>query len=188
MDIGSSVMNVKTYRVSNNLRVKFTNVSIIANKNSIGIHILNMLSVVLENVNLSYPMFTSVSIDVKNSGITLHDVLILKNGGLGGVITLWRSKVTFLGHTVLAQNYGYKQNSHGTLYAYSSTLIFEGNVDFVNNTGYNGGAMALHAGSKIVIGRDTHIKFIGNHAKRFGGAIYVDNQVLSGFFCCIMLL
>ena len=94
--------------------------------------ISNMLSIVLERVNFVYS--TVVSIDVKNSGITLHDVLILKNGGLGGVVTLWRSKVTFLGHTVLAQNYGYKQNSHGALYAYSSTLIFEGNVDFVNNT------------------------------------------------------
>ena len=182
VDTGSSAVNVKTYRVSNNLRVKFTNVSIIPNKNGIGILILNMLSLVLENVKLSYPTFTSVSIDVKNSEIMVHDVLILKNGGYGGVVTLWRSKVTFLGHTVFAQNYGCRQSSPGALYAYSSTLIFEGNVDFVDNTGYDGGALALHAGSKIVIGRHAQLKFIGNHAKRFGGAIYVDNQVLSAFF------
>ena len=44
--------------------------------------------------------------------------------------------------------------------------------------------MALYADSEIVIGMHTHLKFIGNHANHFGGAIYVDNanpQVFSTF-------
>ena len=57
-------------------------------------------------------------------------------------------------------------------------------MNFVNNSGSNGGALALYAGSEIVIGMHTHLKFIGNHANHFGGAIYVDNanhQVFSTF-------
>ena len=49
----------------------------------------------------------------------------------------------------------------------------------MNNTGYDGGALALYEGSEIVIGRHAHVKFIGNHAKHFGGAIYVDNYVFT---------
>ena len=54
----------------------------------------------------------------------------------------------------------------------------------MNNSGYDGGAVALHVGSKIVIGRHAQIKFIGNHAEYFGGAVYVENsnhRVLSEF-------
>ena len=181
--MGETAVRVHRLERNSHLQVKFTDV-IIRNRKGVGMFISNMLSIVLERVNFAYS--TVVSIDVKNSEITLHDVLILKNGGLGGAVTLWRSKVTFLGHTVLAQNYGYKQNSPGALYAYSSTLIFHGKVEFVNNTGYNGGALALHAGSQIVMGRHAHIKFIGNHANHFGGAIYVDSYVLTDFIFIVL--
>ena len=50
----------------------------------------------------------------------------------------------------------------GAVYTYSSTLTFQGNVSFVNNTGQKGGALALCEGSKIVIGRQAYLKFIGN--------------------------
>ena len=89
---------------------------------------------------------------------------------------------TFLGDTFFAQNYCVL--GAGAIYAHSATLIFQGNVNFVNNSGSNGGALALYAGSEIVIGMHTHLKFIGNHANHFGGAIYVDNanhQMFSTF-------
>ena len=97
-------------------------------------------------------------------------------------MVLEKSQVTFLGDIILAQNYCVL--GAGTIYAHSATLIFHGNVNFVNNSGFNGGALALYAGSEIVIGMHTHLKFIGNHANHFGGAIYVDNanhQVFSTF-------
>ena len=86
---------------------------------------------------------------------------------------------------IFARNYGHRKNNPGALYAHSSTLIFEGNAEFLDNTGYYGGALALYAGSQIVIGRHAHLKFIGNHAKRFGGAIYVENvqyRMLTSYF------
>ena len=45
----------------------------------------------------------------------------------------------------------------------------------MDNIGYNGGALSLCEGSKIVIGRQAQLKFIGNYAHHLGGAIYVDS-------------
>ena len=97
-------------------------------------------------------------------------------------MVLEKSQVTFLGDIILAQNYCVF--GAGAIYAHSAMLIFHGNVNFVNNSGFNGRALALCAGSEIVIGMHTHLKFIGNHANYFGGAIYVDNanhQMFSTF-------
>ena len=182
-DTGTAV-EVRTYQsnqLSNNMRVKFTDISIAGNEKvgmCYGMSISNLHSVVLERVNISnYEFFSSIR--VTNSEITIDNAFILKNGGFGGIVSLWKSQITFVGNTVFAQNYEQRTNRPGAIYAYSSTLIFQGNVEFVNNTGYYGGALALFAGSQIVIGRDAHLKFIGNHAKHFGGAIYVDNYVFT---------
>ena len=176
-----NIVNTAVYvgqpREKSNLRVKFKNLSIICSNEpeyvNTGMLIINMLSMVLERVNFSYSKFSSIN--VKNSKITIHSASILENEGFGSVV-LWKSDVTFLGDTVFAQNYGHRK---GAIYAYSSTLTFQGKVEFVKNTGYDGGALALYAGSQIVMGKDAHIKFIGNHAKHFGGAIYVDNYVFA---------
>ena len=179
-----TAVNVRTYQLhqlSNNIRVKFTDILINCNKEVVicyGMSISNLHSVVLERVNISHYEFFS-SIQVTNSEITIDNAFILKNGGFGGIVSVWKSQITFVGNTVFAQNYEQRTSSPGAIYAYSSTLIFQGNVEFVNNTGYNGGALALYAGSQIVIGRDAQLKFIGNHANHFGGAIYVDYYALS---------
>ena len=177
-NIGNTAVYVGSeFRESSNLRVKFTNLSIICSNErehvNTGMLILNMFSMVLERVHFSYSKFSSVN--VKNSKITIHSASTLENEGFGGVV-LWKSNVTFLGDTVFAQNYGQRK---GAIYAYSSTLTFQGKVEFVNNTGYDGGALALYAGSQIVIGRHAHLTFLGNHANHFGGAIYVDNYVFT---------
>ena len=105
----------------------------------------------------------------------MFDTLVAGNkGDSAGVVQLWKSQVTFLGNTVFTKNYVH--NGPGVFYAHSSTLIFQGTVEFVNNAGYDCGALALHVGSEIVIGRHKHIKFIGNHAEHFGGAVYVEHS------------
>ena len=81
-----------------------------------------------------------------------------------------------LGDIILAQNYCVF--GAGAIYAHSATLIFHGNVNFVNISGFNGGALALYAGSEIVVGMHTHLKFIGNHANHFGGALPYLIQII----------
>ena len=181
---GSAVHIRSQYKGNSNLRVKFTNITIFYHNHKESIQflfeILDVSLVVMEKMNVT----NSISeVLVMNSKIIIHDAFINKNKieGIWGVVTLVKSQVTFLGDTVFTQNYGYDA---GAIYARSSTLIFLGNVDFVDNTGYNGGALSLYAGSQIVIGRHATLKFIGNHAKYFGGAIYVGNanhQMFSTF-------
>ena len=169
---------------SSNLRVKFTDITISYSNHKVvfgyTFEITSVTPVVMERINITDSSTSHISLI--DSEVILHDAFILKNSGSWGVITLLRSKITLLGDTVFAHNYG--DLGAGAIYVYDSTVIFQGNVEFVNNTGYNGGAVALFAGSEIVIGRHVHLKFIGNHAKHFGGAIYVDNanhQVFSTF-------
>ena len=107
--------------------------------------------------------------------------MILENEGILGVVTLWKSKVTFLGDISFIRNYPHEENEPVAVYAYNSTLIFLGNVDFVDNEGYNDGAMALYAGSEMVLGKYARLKFCRNHAKHLGEAVYVDNHMLFNF-------
>ena len=116
---------------------------------------------VLERMNVTNNTSPIVVVD---SEITIHNALILENEGIQGVVTLWKSKVKFLGDISFIRNYPHEENEPGAVYAYSSTLIFLGNVDFVDNEGYNGGALALYADSEIVLGKYAHLKFCGNHA------------------------
>ena len=158
------------------LRVKFTDITLYNKRNAgFGMFISNVDSMVLERINVTN--ITS-PIVVMDSEITIHNAFIVENEGIHGVLTSWKSVVTFLGENVFIRNYPHEENEPGAVYAYSSTLIFLGNVDFVDNKGYNGGALALYAGSEIVIGKYACLKFCGNHAKHLGGAVYVDNHML----------
>ena len=70
-------------------------------------------------------------------------------------------------------------DNHGTaIAAFDSQLYLGGNVTFCNNTGYNGGALALWTNSYMHLADigGTVIRFINNHAVRSGGAIYVNNR------------
>ena len=179
-----AVYAASAYKESSNLRVKFTDTTIFYSnhKEVFGsiFEIFNVSLVIMERMIVTDSSIAHIS--AINSKVIIHNTFILRNRGGWGVATLLKSKVAFLGDTVFAHNYGVF--GAGAIYAYSSTLILGGNVEFVDNTGYDGGALALYAGSEIVIGRFAHLKFIGNHAKHFGGAIYVDNanhQVFSTF-------
>ena len=160
---------------SNNLRVKFTDVAIKGkfDDGNVGLRISNMSLVTLKRMKVF--SCKRLPIQVKSSKITIIDTLVTENEvDSAGVVQLFKSQVTFLGKTVFTKNYAH--NGPGVFYARSSTLIFQGTVEFRNNTGYNGGALALYAGSQIVIRKQAHIKFIGNLAEHFGGAVYVENS------------
>ena len=52
-----------------------------------------------------------------DSEITICNALILENEGIQGVVTLWKSNVTFLGDIFFIRNYLQEENEHGALYA-----------------------------------------------------------------------
>ena len=69
-------------------------------------------------------------------------------------------------------------STHTSLAAISSEVRFQGNIVFKNNTGYNGGALALVGGSKMILMPQTVVLFVGNHATHAGGALMVYDESL----------
>ena len=69
-------------------------------------------------------------------------------------------------------------NNIGTaIHSLSSTLRFEDNVIFSNNSANNGGALYLEGGTKFLFDNkfnNVGITFHNNSAAQYGGAIYVD--------------
>ena len=77
---------------------------------------------------------------------------------------------------VLQGNIKFQNNSGTALVVYHSFInITESTfISFDNNTGHNGGAIALFASSTIIIYDNVHATFTGNRAYIRGGAIFAD--------------
>jgi len=59
--------------------------------------------------------------------------------------------------------------------AISSHFTVSGIINFVNNTGYEGGALAFYGESFMSVHSNTEILFAGNYAQHVGGAIFVKS-------------
>ena len=64
----------------------------------------------------------------------------------------------------------------------SNIYIKGANNKFLNNTGLFGGAIALYSSSISFIMEDKLVSFINNHAKIFGGAIYIEGSFMPNCF------
>ena len=80
------------------------------------------------------------------------------------------SNVTFISSTFR------DSSAYSSLTAISSEVRFQGNIVFKNNTGYNGGALALVGGSRMILMPQTEVLFTGNHATHAGGALMVYDE------------
>ena len=100
---------MQVFSVTRNLRVKITNI-LLYNKLNAGFGmVFSDIFLMIQRINAT----NSVSpIVVVNSEITICDAFMLKNKGIQGVITLWKSKVTFLGNISLTQNGPRKDSQH----------------------------------------------------------------------------
>ena len=72
------------------------------------------------------------------------------------------------------------ENGINAIVALNSTVIIAGNVSFINNTGYQGGAMSL-TDSHMTVATDAHVIFKGNHADYVGGAIFATGDDISNY-------
>ena len=70
-------------------------------------------------------------------------------------------------------------SNHDTtgLLSISSPIIFDGHNTFINNSGINGGGMALYGCSQLLLKQNTNISFANNHASESGGGIFVSQVV-----------
>ena len=107
----------------------------------------NITVIVMQNTAALYaPVFiTGSHIELQNSSISI----INNSGSDGGGIILFNSTITFNGNS---------------------------QVHFFHNSGTNGGAMTFYQKASLIFRSGmTNLTFVGNHANRRGGAIFVQD-------------
>jgi predicted outer membrane repeat protein len=77
------------------------------------------------------------------------------------------------GAPIFLDNANITSNTYTALVLDSAHVSVSGNVFFINNTGQNGGGMALYGTSDIIVAENANLTFIGNNCSVKGGAIYV---------------
>ena len=83
---------------------------------------------------------------------------------------------------VTFSNCNFSNHQMTPIVAQNSKIYFSGSLTFLNNTGLNGGAIALYA-SFLLPKPHTRMYFYNNHAYITGGALYVrELEVPRGFF------
>ncbi len=113
-----------------------------------------------------------VLIEIHNCNFTNNKLLILSNDSQrnSGKGTVWIQglQTVFSGQILSVNNYG------SALYAISSRIKFlrNSNILFQNNSGFQGGAIALVGFSIMIYGDDCTFQFINNVAQDGGGAIF----------------
>ena len=77
------------------------------------------------------------------------------------------------GELVISENYGKK---YSAVVVKNSNLFISGSVHFSENTGFYGGALSLYSDSFLRMLPGGSITFIGNHAMKTGGALFIQTE------------
>ena len=80
-------------------------------------------------------------------------------------------------NTLMLTNVSITNNNMTGLITHLTTIVVNGTSVFHNNTGINGGGLALYQNSYIVFHENSTLNFTNNTARKKGGAIFVDSQL-----------
>ena len=86
---------------------------------------------------------------------------------------LENSFVSFEGYIVVENTRGGK---HAAVISSNTTLNFNGEIKFIRNDGFYGGALSLYSYSTMHLYNKAALFFLYNHAWKSGGAIYVETE------------
>ena len=75
---------------------------------------------------------------------------------------------------IFRMNAQFVNNSQTALVLDGSTLAVHNKLDFINNTGFKGGAIAMYGRSRIVFNENSTLNFDGNSGNDKGGALYIQ--------------
>jgi len=150
-----------------------------------------VLSGVSEDVNINHCNFLSNMYKQHDGhGAAIHYSSNISNYLLNLIITNCsffyngRAKsVVYLGHSSCKlKEYLYLQNSYFyhnngvPIYLTNQNLVFNGNIEFYNNTAENGGAIFISNYSNIMFDKSATVNFTKNRANNNGGAIFLSNH------------
>ena len=172
-------------------------------RTSFGI-VKDIISKIEDDINIQNCTFTNNSGKASSLFISVHDEsffysptpfqvnVLLENNSFHNDPTLF-SRTTGFAHAtdesviyvygaqnVTFSNCKFTNNEMTPLVAQTSKIYFSGSLTFFNNTGFNGGAIALYTSFLIPMPHTT-MHFYNNHAHASGGALYVK-EMPQGFF------
>ena len=79
---------------------------------------------------------------------------------------------------LILRNVSITNNNNMTgLTVYHTAVVANGTLIFQNNTGIDGGGLAMYGNSYVMFHPDSALNFTNNSAKEKGGAIFVDTQL-----------
>ena len=136
-------------------------------------------NVVFNSLTYIYTVKQTVTVEgstfhIANSKVSFYgNTLIAHLRGIQSNIHVKNSDILFIGNATFTDNFsvigsGVIEATDGT------TVVLQGNINFIGNQGESGGAIALYDDSYIELHPLTSIVFNFNSAKRNGGAIYVS--------------
>ena len=100
-----------------------------------------------------------------------------------GIIDLSAVHAEFV-TTLVLNNVRITNNNVTGLYMFNSAVIVNGTSVFHNNTGIDGGGLAMYGNSYLVFQEYSLLNFTNNKAKHRGGAIFVDSSTEFIKFAC----
>ena len=105
---------------------------------------------------------------------TYSNITVYGNNHFPRKMSLEQSSLSIYGDVTFTANLG------SAIYATNSTLHFQPSfrIEFARNCGEEGGAVALYDNSRMIVGEQTNISFVGNHADQDGGAILADGSII----------
>ena len=75
---------------------------------------------------------------------------------------------------IFKENAQFINNSQSALVLDGSTLEIHNRLDFINNTGFRGGAIAMYGRSRILLNENSTLNFEANTCDGKGGALYIQ--------------
>ena len=131
-----------------------TGIAIISNLTSLGISarypIVRVHEVTIENIQLDY------------SNYSAHDAAL---------------EFYFL-RNLTVSNCTIRNNQVTGMYFFESTAVLLANISLLNNSGVNGGGMALVSNSFILLDSSTILELFNNKAEKFGGGIFSSQRAV----------
>ena len=111
-----------------------------------------------------------ISISFKDCTFTGNQVVVLDEGVMIGEGALYSDGVilNFRGKTL------FTNNTNTALSLDGSVTKISDHVNFINNHGYRGGALAMRGYSKIIFQKNSTLSFYNNSCDHKGGAMYIE--------------
>ena len=113
--------------------------------------------------DVPYHISFNGSLFLRNQVFRMKELVTIGEGALYSVEVplIFRGNVTFI------------SNTKSAVALDGSTMEIHGNVHFLNNSGFRGGALAMYGRSRIIFHTDSYLLFQGNECEDKGGALYI---------------